>query len=1638
MLIRTNTCTITTWICLICFTLMSAGPQAALAQGPATHTAQATRTRAVPPQTERTPATRTRLIPAQMDQGTPGQQPNQDEQPSLPFLPPVGERVGLSQPRTPPVVKGIKIYPQEPLRFDFIIDTGQARADDPALSDEATKMVKYFLAGLTVPGEDLWVNLSPQEKDRIIPEAFGYTEMGRDLLAQDYLLKQITASLIYPEGALGQAFWDEVYARVDAQYGPAGIPVDTFNKVWIMPRKAVVYENGPLAFVESCCLKVMLEAEYLKTKGTGRKTKDESSDISRLTSEAVKNIIIPAIEKEVNTGARFTKLRQIYHSLILATWFKKKLMAGIAAPSSGTPGAAGTRTAPNAASGAGNPEHILCRCYLNQNRVMGVDIPDKDIKQKIYSQYIAAFKQGVFDYIKEEYDPASQTIIPRKYFSGGMAFNVDSAMVTRSVSRGQITKHEFEQRFIEQTIGSLVVAGTSLTPRTSDPELITRLNQAGVQDNSGLIGKYRLTSDVEVDEAKGEIRFTGVNIETPEEEAGEEAITLKIAEIRNTRDALPELWQYAQQYAVLTGIVEWFNKNFSRYYVIEENAYGIHGLGRENAAAVSERFKDSGLVLLHEAAEAMGDAGRLHAQNILPLIKDTDWFYGHINKPGRRGMDLHYALRALMREINAQADRTLTLEIQGRFTTREIQEVAEQESPGLNTVPVIQDFQELRRTARTRAEEEVILKELISKHAALQAQQQKEEARKAEELRRRTEQEHKERTAIRSILKTASKIHNDYNIPMHTRDNQVRETLKALYVLRPEWVASEVAAFLESNNSFPATFFNSVLLESFALENPRNIPALALELYKDLFKPGTGITQRNNIFKQLTTLLPHAGYLPAEDLLPLYDRISKDFRSTFRQRPAVLRHQVMLIPHHMDFFEADPDNKDRLYFKEDFESVLRGNDRLRNEKMLQYLETLYEQAMFPRVTLTELFKTVLRKDRTATLTNLTLAYVTGNEFRTLDEKIHAMEALVLVKNLLLRPETKARVVNTLFDLLKDTTQASQRRNIYGQLGRLIKSGMPLATKESTADTLWAQLEHLRTRIDINTRAFQEIERAVENLDTIPDEDIKKMLLEDKQVQRRNAAKHQEKLMGQMEDILELLTDLIDTGSQGETLAFENRLIDDLEALSADESVDVNIRAEVISRFRNLFIQGHERITRYFQRSLLMPQEPALRAAVDLLLATPAAGITEDDLTPVLAEGGLPERLGLLLILKADERQELLEAVIRDQRVPAGLRLYAFSWYAADTPDLGQLNPFLEMLRDDALAFLKERARDHAAARAMVDDILLQDDAAQMYMTALLTVAQNELVPVSGKNFALIATSITQAKILAYYENANHRLNFGGKMLDRAGHPAAFFFQMMGHEHTHNILHEEYNYESFTLNKNITHELLADLMVFALSDLAGLDKEDFKRALRYTDEFLRVVDDDYHSVEAHEGARAQLTELEAFFAERGEAVDPLAMLKTALRLLENPEKHNLPAKEMTKSMIRHYLQPGLFDTARDEGSDDLSNNFLASLNNAQKEALGIPVTEPEKRREPILRKEEITAFLEASGDYAMTAGAANRGTSNVGGIDLNPAAMELETTGHSAGFTFPLKTLNTIEPAKINGFSPVIFNLTPVRTIAVFK
>jgi hypothetical protein len=386
-------------------------------------------------------------------------------------LPSPGQMVALSKPAKRLVLSGIKVFANKPMSLDFVVDGG---GNSEADSQEINRLIRYFMAGLTVPEGDLWVNLSPYEKDRIVPEAFGQTDMGRDLLAQDYILKQITASVIYPDSETGKAFWSKVYAQAQKQFGTHQVPVNTFNKVWIVPNIAEIFE-GPVkngqatAYVTKATLKVMLEEDYLafnKNKVAPAVWPNAAKQNAGV-SQVVREIVLPQLEREINEGANFSHLRQIYHSLILATWYKTKIKDG-----------------------------ILFSQYNNQQKVSGITIKDPQDKEKIYQQYLEAFKKGAFNFIREEQDPATGQTIPRKYFSGGakMDIHLSSAMkAPKNPDYAQMAHVDFTQDHA-QVVQAILLDLVSMLFHEINDELELLDEQAAIRQLKPLFQRWNRKS----------------------------------------------------------------------------------------------------------------------------------------------------------------------------------------------------------------------------------------------------------------------------------------------------------------------------------------------------------------------------------------------------------------------------------------------------------------------------------------------------------------------------------------------------------------------------------------------------------------------------------------------------------------------------------------------------------------------------------------------------------------------------------------------------------------------------------------------------------------------------------------------------------------------------------------------------------------------------------------------------------------------------------------------------------------------------------------------------------------------------------------------------------------------------------------
>jgi len=128
--------------------------------------------------------------------------------------------------------------------------------------------------------------------------------------------------------------------------------------------------------------------------------------INALGSQIVREIVIPELTKEVNEGKNFAQLRQVYNSLILATWYKKKIKDSILAQ---------VYADKNKVAGVGYDKSVILSATKDLNKINSLRDSSPSAQNEetelIYQRYLQAFKKGAYNYIKEEIDPRTQETI---------------------------------------------------------------------------------------------------------------------------------------------------------------------------------------------------------------------------------------------------------------------------------------------------------------------------------------------------------------------------------------------------------------------------------------------------------------------------------------------------------------------------------------------------------------------------------------------------------------------------------------------------------------------------------------------------------------------------------------------------------------------------------------------------------------------------------------------------------------------------------------------------------------------------------------------------------------------------------------------------------------------------------------------------------------------------------------------------------------------------------------------------------------------------------------------------------------------------------------------------------------------------
>lgn len=257
---------------------------------------------------------------------------------------------------------------------------------------------------LALPNSAFWVNLNPAEPGRIIDRELGKTDVGRILLEADFQMKKDVARLTHPNSQLGRQFWDKIYNHIMGRtpiVGPTQIAIPVTFRVWIVPGQVVVWATEENIYVVNGQMEVKLETEYLsringvissvplmETPGT--------SENQKYAEGLLKEMILPALVKEVNTGSQYQELRQVFYSRVIAEWYKIKHRSG--------------KQAFRRIVGQGNTDPWRSAGAWSA--------------REIFERYKQSLSKGEYSLTEERETRSDMFIIKtiRKYFTGGVDF----------------------------------------------------------------------------------------------------------------------------------------------------------------------------------------------------------------------------------------------------------------------------------------------------------------------------------------------------------------------------------------------------------------------------------------------------------------------------------------------------------------------------------------------------------------------------------------------------------------------------------------------------------------------------------------------------------------------------------------------------------------------------------------------------------------------------------------------------------------------------------------------------------------------------------------------------------------------------------------------------------------------------------------------------------------------------------------------------------------------------------------------------------------------------------------------------------------------------------------------------------------
>ncbi|WZN66109.1 hypothetical protein HKI87_14g76720 [Chloropicon roscoffensis] len=231
-------------------------------------------------------------------------------------------------------VLSVTLDPQLPLE-----SCSPPRTDDPKASRTSSAYCVFRL----LPAEALWVNLNPNEPERVMDARMSGTETGRVLLESDLWLKKTAAVYLHPDHELGDRFWREVYGWVGK--GRNGRLCYSLRQ-WIVPGEIQVAHTvarnpntggrevtvhllkATMAVRHEGAFEEALQSESGKRSAKrveammDKMCRGANRTLKRHAEETYESLVLPQVERHVNSSPEYERLRLLYYWRIVSEYAK--------------------------------------------------------------------------------------------------------------------------------------------------------------------------------------------------------------------------------------------------------------------------------------------------------------------------------------------------------------------------------------------------------------------------------------------------------------------------------------------------------------------------------------------------------------------------------------------------------------------------------------------------------------------------------------------------------------------------------------------------------------------------------------------------------------------------------------------------------------------------------------------------------------------------------------------------------------------------------------------------------------------------------------------------------------------------------------------------------------------------------------------------------------------------------------------------------------------------------------------------------------------------------------------------------------------------------------------------------------------